>query len=87
MKTFWRELGSQLGERNLRVVALQSRKRFPLHERARSNLVEHRIAYLGNAAQTLHPVAGQGLNLGLRDGAVLAELIGAVYAAVGLADR
>ncbi len=42
-----------------------------------SNLVEHRIAYLGNAAQTLHPVAGQGLNLGLRDGAVLAELIGA----------
>ena len=77
---FLAELGAQLGERNLRVVALQSRKRFPLHERARSNLVEHRIAYLGNAAQTLHPVAGQGLNLGLRDGAVLAELIGAAYA-------
>ena len=84
---FLAELGSQLGERNLRVVALQSRKRFPLHERARNNLVDHRIAYLGNAAQTLHPVAGQGLNLGLRDGAVLAELIGAVYAAVDSPDR
>ena len=77
------ELSSQLGERKLRVVALQSRNRFPLHERARDDLVEHRIAYLGNAAQTLHPVAGQGLNLGLRDGAVLAELIGAVYASGG----
>jgi 2-octaprenyl-6-methoxyphenol hydroxylase len=80
---FLAELGSQLGERNLRVVALQSRRRYPLHQRARNNLVEHRIAYLGNAAQTLHPVAGQGLNLGLRDGAVLAELIGAAYASVG----
>ena len=74
------ELGTQLGERKLHVVALQSRNRYPLHERTRQELVEHRIAYLGNAAQTLHPVAGQGLNLGLRDGAVLAELIGAAYA-------
>lgn len=74
------ELSSQLGERKLRVMALQSRHRYPLHERARNELVEHRIAYLGNAAQTLHPVAGQGLNLGLRDGAVLAELIGAARA-------
>jgi len=65
---------------------LQSRKRFPLHERARSNLVEHRIAYLGNAAQTLHPVAGQGLNLGLRDGSVLAGLIAAAYSTVDSAD-
>ena len=84
---FLTELVSQLGERNLRVVALRSRKRFPLHERARNHLVEHRVAYLGNAAQTLHPVAGQGLNLGLRDGAVLAELIGAVYAAIDSPDR
>ena len=77
---FIAELSTQLGERRLRVVALQARNRFPLHQRARAELVEHRIAYLGNAAQTLHPVAGQGLNLGLRDGAVLAELIGADYA-------
>ncbi len=75
------ELGTQLGERTLRVVSLHARNRFPLHQRARDQLVEHRIAYLGNAAQTLHPVAGQGLNLGLRDGAVLAKLIAADYAA------
>ncbi len=75
------ELSTQLGERKLRVISLHARNRFPLHQRARDELVEHRIAYLGNAAQTLHPVAGQGLNLGLRDGAVLAELIGADYAA------
>ncbi len=77
---FIEELGGQLGERRLRVVAAQPRHRYPLHERARTELVEHRIAYLGNAAQTLHPVAGQGLNLGLRDSAALAEVIGAAYA-------
>jgi len=77
---FIEELGTQLGERKLRVLSLHARNRFPLHQRARAEVVEHRIAYLGNAAQTLHPVAGQGLNLGLRDGAVLAELIGAAYA-------
>jgi 2-octaprenyl-6-methoxyphenol hydroxylase len=34
-----------------------------------------RTALVGNAAQSLHPVAGQGFNLGLRDAAVLAELV------------
>jgi 2-octaprenyl-6-methoxyphenol hydroxylase len=34
-----------------------------------------RTAAIGNAAQTLHPVAGQGLNLGLRDATVLARLL------------
>ena len=35
------------------------------------------MAAIGNAAQTLHPVAGQGLNLGLRDAARLAQALGA----------
>jgi 2-octaprenyl-6-methoxyphenol hydroxylase len=38
-------------------------------------VTEGRSVAIGNAAQTLHPVAGQGLNLGLRDAAVLARLL------------
>jgi len=74
------QLTARLGERTLRVVSVGTRARHPLHQQARDALIEHRLVYLGNAAQTLHPVAGQGLNLGLRDGAVLAEKIGAACA-------
>lgn len=77
------ELSTQLGERKLRVSAIQARSRYPLHEQARDDLVEHRVAYLGNAAQTLHPVAAQGLNLGLRDSVVLADQIGTNHAGGG----
>ena len=41
----------------------------------RSNIAGPRVLAIGNAAQTLHPVAGQGLNLGLRDAAELAALV------------
>jgi len=44
----------------------------PLRLNVRSNTVDGRCVAIGNAAQTLHPVAGQGLNLGLRDTAALA---------------
>jgi len=43
----------------------------PLRLNMRLNMVEGRSVAIGNAAQTLHPVAGQGLNLGLRDTAAL----------------
>jgi 2-octaprenyl-6-methoxyphenol hydroxylase len=42
-------------------------KAFPLGLNAERTLVQRRQVRIGNAAQTLHPVAGQGLNLGLRD--------------------
>jgi len=44
----------------------------PLRLNVRSNMIEGRCVAIGNAAQTLHPVAGQGLNLGLRDAGALA---------------
>lgn len=48
---------------------------FPLTLNLNHQLVDGRIVAIGNAAQTLHPVAGQGLNLGLRDAATLAQTL------------
>jgi 2-octaprenyl-6-methoxyphenol hydroxylase len=50
-----------------RLTAVSPLKRFPLGLNAERTLTDGRIVRIGNAAQTLHPVAGQGLNLGLRD--------------------
>lgn len=57
-----------------RITSVSPLKRFPLGlnaERSLTSAADGRIARIGNAAQTLHPVAGQGLNLGLRDAFVL----------------
>ena len=50
-----------------RLKSVSPLKRFALGMNAERSLVEGRTVRIGNAAQTLHPVAGQGLNLGLRD--------------------
>ena len=50
-----------------RVMGLSPLKHFALGLNAERTLVDGAIVRIGNAAQTLHPVAGQGLNLGLRD--------------------
>jgi 2-octaprenyl-6-methoxyphenol hydroxylase len=44
-----------------------------LLQQHRPQLREHRLVYIGNAAQSLHPVAGQGFNLGMRDCVCLAD--------------
>lgn len=51
---------------------------FSLGLNAQRQLVNDHVVTIGNAAQTLHPVAGQGLNLGLRDAFVLAESLQAI---------
>ena len=52
-----------------------ARSRYPLALKVTDRVAEPRIIALGNAAQTLHPVAGQGLNLGLRDAWELAVTV------------
>jgi 2-octaprenyl-6-methoxyphenol hydroxylase len=56
-------------------MAASERIAFPLGLRYRREPVGARTAWLGNAAQTLHPVAGQGFNLALRDVSTLAALL------------
>ena len=59
----------------LRFTACTARQRVPLALRVRPCIAEGRQLWLGNAAQSLHPISGQGLNLGLRDAACLAEAL------------
>ena len=71
---FLAELGQAFGARVGRFTAATPRNIFPLGLNAQPAATARTVA-IGNAAQTLHPVAGQGLNLGLRDAAVLASLL------------
>jgi 2-octaprenyl-6-methoxyphenol hydroxylase len=59
---------------------VHDRKVYPLGLNLRKHIVTGREVWIGNAAQTLHPVAGQGLNLGLRDAYTLAMCLNTVYA-------
>jgi len=58
-----------------RVVAVSALKPFALGLNAERTLVQGRRVRIANAAQTLHPVAGQGLNLGLRDAYALVQAL------------
>jgi 2-octaprenyl-6-methoxyphenol hydroxylase len=68
-------LGTLLPRAAGRVTAVAPLKAFALGLNAQRTLVRGRQVCIGNAAQTLHPVAGQGLNLGLRDAATLVEVL------------
>ncbi len=83
---FLAELQSHFGDRAGRFVSVSGRASFPLRLRAVNVPVALRTAIVGNAAQALHPIAGQGLNLGLRDAAALAAAItGTAPASIGSA--
>jgi 2-octaprenyl-6-methoxyphenol hydroxylase len=72
---FLEALAEAFGRRAGEFVAVASRSRLPLALRVRPSPIGERSVYVGNAAQTLHPVAGQGLNLGLRDAWELARVL------------
>jgi len=64
---FLAALRASFGDRLGRFLGVERRAWYPLVLRTAPRLSGRRTVYVGNAAQTLHPVAGQGLNLGLRD--------------------
>jgi len=68
-------LQERFGYRLGRFERAGRRQAYPLRLVKAKESVRHRLALVGNAAHTLHPIAGQGFNLGVRDIAVLAEVL------------
>lgn len=78
---FLHELQQCFGWRAGRFTRVGRRAAYPLQLNRAEGTVASRAVLIGNAAQALHPVAGQGFNLGLRDAATLAELLADARAA------
>jgi 2-octaprenyl-6-methoxyphenol hydroxylase len=74
-RTYLQELQNRFGWRAGRFVRVGRRASYPLKLTRAATTFAVRTVLIGNAAQALHPVAGQGFNLGLRDAAMLAEVI------------
>jgi 2-octaprenyl-6-methoxyphenol hydroxylase len=66
-----RRFGLHLGE----VKALDKPRAFPLGYFVARSFIGKRLALVGDAAHVIHPIAGQGLNMGLKDVAALAEVV------------
>lgn len=64
---FGLKLGKFLNINNIKII--------PIVSSIAQKITNHRLVIIGNAAQTLHPIAAQGLNLGIRDAIILAETI------------
>jgi len=66
-----RRFGLHLGE----IKALDRPRAFPLSYFVARSFIAERLALIGDAAHVIHPIAGQGLNMGLKDVAALAEVV------------
>jgi 2-octaprenyl-6-methoxyphenol hydroxylase len=76
---FLHELQSTFGSRAGQFKSIRDRRLYPLGLNYRKEIVQGNEVWIGNAAQALHPVAGQGLNLGLRDAYLLAEQLSDLF--------
>lgn len=73
--TFLEQLQHRFGDRLGRFLQIGQRSAYPLQLQFARELYRQRVVLMGNAAHSLHPIAGQGFNLGLRDVAVLADVL------------
>lgn len=83
---FLQRLQARFGWRAGRFTRAGRRASYPLQLVRAAHTVGRRAVLVGNAAQALHPVAGQGFNLGLRDAAMLAEVLALAAAHPGERD-
>ena len=74
-ETFRNELQKSFGFRLGKINRVGERTSYPLSLHLPEKIYSGRTLLLGNSAHTLHPIAGQGFNIGLRDIAALVELI------------
>jgi len=74
-KDFCEQLTTAFDKKLGEVIQVSQRYHFPLRMRHAKNYVQERIALIGDAAHTIHPLAGQGVNLGLLDAASLVDVM------------
>jgi 2-octaprenyl-6-methoxyphenol hydroxylase len=82
-ETFGREIARRLGDHLGAVRPVGRRWMYPLSAMYIHRVVAERLAIVGDAAHGIHPIAGQGLNLGLRDAIALSELLIDTHASGG----
>lgn len=76
---FLKSLQTAFGSRIGQFLKIQNRRLYELGLNYRKEITQGKEVWIGNAAQTLHPVGGQGLNLGLRDAYLLAEKLSSLF--------
>ncbi len=75
-RAFVAEVHARVGSILGKIQLAAPRMAYPLSLHHARHLVDHRLALVGDAAHGMHPIAGQGLNLGLRDVGALVEVLG-----------
>jgi 2-octaprenyl-6-methoxyphenol hydroxylase len=78
---FARELRRRIGDHLGAIEPIGRRWHYPLTAMHATRYVAERLALVGDAAHGMHPIAGQGLNIGFRDVAALTELVADAHAA------